>query len=117
KGVSMTFACRIGPALPASLMVPPPTTSASSENGKDDSGEKSFNSTFTFWSVRGLTLVPLLKENRPLVILTSFTERSVLVASAQAGAGPEAGEAGADPALPPRLEKFQSPAAFCIKSI
>src|SRR5205823_187311 len=115
KGVSMTFACRIGPALPVSLMVPPPATSASNENGKEDSGEKSFSSTLTFWRVRGFTLVPLLSENRPLVILTSFTERSVLLASAAAGAG--AGEAGAAPALPPRLEKFQSPAAFWIKSI
>ena len=82
KGVSMTLACGIGPALPSSLTEPPPATSAVSENGKDDVAEKSRNSMLTFSRVRGLDLAPLLRVSRPFEILTSFTDKAV-------GAAPE----------------------------
>ena len=77
----MTLACRMGPALPSSLIEPPPATSASSENGKDDVAEKSRNSRLTFSSLVDL------KVKRPLEILTSFTERSVGAEELAVGAG------------------------------
>src|SRR4051812_10714113 len=107
KGVRMTLAGGIGPALPSSFTEPPPTTSAARENGKDDAAEKSRNSMLTFWSVRGLVFAPVLSVRRPLEIFTSFTDRAVGLELAAAGVG-GAAFAGV---LPPKLEKFQSPAA------
>ncbi len=79
KGVAITSAGLRGPALPSSFSEPPPATSASSENGKDDAAEKSRSSMLTFSSANGLA-APLFIVSRPLEILTSFTERSVAFA-------------------------------------
>src|SRR4051812_6284028 len=103
----------MGPALPSSLIAPPPSTSAESENGKAEAAEKSRNSTSILDSTRGLALLfAMPRERRPPLIFTSLTDRSseefpdgaVSVCDLAAG-------------LAPRLEKFQSPAVVWISEI
>src|ERR1051326_7463413 len=94
----------MGPALPSSLMPPPPDTFVETEKGNCEVGEKSLTTTSTFSRTSGFLLRAIRPTvTRPLLILTDFTDRS---------SGDPALLPGADFALPvvfPRLEKFQVP--------
>src|SRR5579871_2979720 len=95
----------IGPAFPSRAIVPPPCTCAEREKGNAAPLEKSCTSIFTCSSARGFQWpTVLLKVRRPLVIFTSFTERS---SGRRAEDGVLVGGGALD--FPPKLEKFQSP--------
>src|SRR5579864_2922947 len=102
----------IGPAFPSSLIAPPPRTFAETENGKAEVAEKSRNSISPCSSTRGFQWPMVLRRvRRPLVTLTSCTERSSGIC-AEDGVRPDG---AAD--FPPRLEKFQLPDGACTNSM
>src|SRR5579871_6552670 len=93
-------------------MVPPPTTLAARVTGNAVVAENSRSSIVTCSSTRGFQW-PRVRPNlnRPLVIFTSFTDRS-------SGAVPAGGAACGDLlVLPPKLEKFHSPEGDCTSAI
>src|SRR5271154_4032485 len=100
----------MGPAVPLSLMVPPPVILPVRENGNVAVLEKFFSSISTCSSTTGLLCGPLrLTVKRPLVTLTSFTDRSSGAFAVEFG--------GAPCADAPMLEKFQTPGAVSIRTI
>src|SRR6516225_7096786 len=96
----------MGPALPSSLISPPPETFVETENGNCEAVEKSLTTTSTFSRMSGLLWTPVRPiVTRPLLMLTDFTDRS---------SGDPALLLGGCAAFPlsfvlPRVEKFQEP--------
>src|SRR5579862_8017447 len=100
-----------GPAFPSRLRLPPPCTCAFSEKGNAVELEKSRSWIFTWSKARGFQCpTVLLRVTWPLLIFTSFTERS-------SGKRAEDGEAAAALDFAPKVEKFQLPEGACTSAM
>ncbi len=102
----------MGPALPSSLISPPPATCVENVNGNWAVVEKSRSSISTLSNSRGLVWPPAYPMRTfPLLIFRRCTER--LAAAVVAGGS----DVAAGAVFAPRVEKFQMPALVSRSTI